>query len=63
MGNFRKRHKEILSLRKTSQKTPGEMGVTEDQLKNFHRNLTESLEGVPQENILNMDETSLHWDE
>jgi hypothetical protein len=63
LGLFKKRHKDHLAFRKTSQKTPGEMSLTEDRLQNFHENLTKSLEGVPPENILNMDETALHWEE
>jgi hypothetical protein len=62
LGSFIRRWKEEIAARKTSKKTLGEMSLTVDRLKNFHENLRESLKDVPASNILNMDETAMHWD-
>jgi hypothetical protein len=63
LGNFMRRWKKAVAARKTSKKTLGEMSLNEDRLKAFHANLRESLKDVVPDNLLNMDETALHWEE
>jgi len=68
VGSFVKRHHLDLTVRRTTIKTFGEACVTEERLRKFMERLKVSLfneeTGLPLDDdcILNMDETSLHWD-
>lgn len=62
VGGFLRRHSLLLTVRKSTIKTRGEFCLTEERLRTFMDRLKVSLEGVDPDCILNMDETSLHWE-
>lgn len=57
-----RRHSLELTVRKSTLKTRGEFCLTEDRLRKFMDRLKVSLDGIEEDCILNMDETSLHWE-
>ena len=68
IGAFQRRHSGELAFRKTTLKTIGEATLTEERLRKFMDRLRVSLtdeatgEQLDADCIVNMDETSLHWE-